>query len=78
MINILYAKAGGPPNNWNNLDIYFNDKLSTENNWVEVNVEEGWGRKFKLGDDNKPIPNFKTGEVEMEMITGTFIIKEKE
>ena len=50
---LTHARVGGPPADWNNVEVCYDGKWSGE--WIEVDAKEGWGIRFAkdAGDDAK-------------------------
>lgn len=72
MAEVTYAKVGGPPEDWQSLEVRDLDTGQLRHDVIEVNTEEGWAlvyrtSKFKLGMD----------EIPQERIIGRFQIERK-
>lgn len=71
---ITYAKVGGPPDNWHEIEIIDLDSGKQLKGVVEVNTAEGWVIAYKDGPDGKPV--IEGDEVVKERIAGRFEIRE--
>lgn len=72
---VTYFRAGGPPDNWADLEI--RDPWGYKVwNVIEGNAAKGWLVRYKQGDDGLII--FKHGEAVTERVTGKFTIERKE
>lgn len=51
---ILYAKTGGPPDDWMTLFVFCDGELVAM--CVEADVRGGWAKRFARGADGKLLP----------------------
>lgn len=63
---LLYAKAGGPPDNWMDLRVIDLDTGQDVQDALEVNVTEGWMIRYK-----RPLEHGPHGPA-TERVTGRF------
>ena len=68
---ILYAKVGGPPDNWQQLLIKWNGV--EQDSMLEVNVKEGWGIRYKRDQFNRFV--IENDVAQSEKIFGIFEIR---
>ena len=74
MKDLQYCKVGGPPDDWHNIEIWLNGKLS-QGDWTEVNSGESWGIRYARNESEE---FFLDGEhVAFERITGDFQIRRR-
>jgi len=71
----LYARTGGPPNNWYDLEVYV-DGVKSKLLFIEVNVMQGWGIFYKKNKKGNFIQEGK--EAATEKMQGKFELREKE
>lgn len=50
---ILYAKAGGPPRNWSDLDVVDLETRSVIGDVIECDARNGWLIRFDRGPDGR-------------------------
>ena len=70
---ITFAKVGGPPDDWNNLEILLDGKVI--NYVIEVDTEWGCATVFKLNEDGGVICDGE--DFATETIFGNFEIRQK-
>lgn len=63
-----YAITGGPPDDWNQLLVFWNEIEHQE--FVEVNVTEGWGIRYKRDHLNRLVRD--GDELATERVEGKF------
>ena len=63
---ILYAKVGGPPNNWHNIRVFLNDV--DIGGVIEADVKNGWLIKYKRNEKGKLVLNDTRDEVLTEKL----------
>lgn len=72
---ITYAKVGGPPANWQDLDIKNLDTGKPVRECVEINTEDGWALVYAHDDDGTLI--IRDDEIVKKRIEGHFQISER-
>lgn len=72
-----YACAGGPPHDWDRLEVWdlVEERLIPE--VVEVNTAEGWLIRYAKGPDGKPIVDGTGNDAELrkEKVNGRFLLR---
>ena len=71
---LTYAKAGGPPDNWVNLEVLGPDGVTQMRDVIEVDAKEGWCIRLARGPGGKLL--VKDGALVPERIEGEFVIRE--
>ncbi|NIJ40369.1 hypothetical protein FHS78_000639 [Parvibaculum indicum] len=77
MTDITYAKAGGPPEDWTNIEVVDIQTGNVIDYVVEVDTIAGWLRKYKTDENGKLalLPDGKTPQI--EALCGRFAIRRR-
>ena len=69
---LTHARVGGPPDDWHKgIDVWFDGNWSGD--WIEVNVEEGWGTRFVKDAKGRFI--IDGNDIKRETMIGVFRIR---
>jgi len=71
MDELTGARVGGPPDDWFNVEVWFDGKWSGD--WVEVNAKKGWGIRFARDDHGHII--CEGNDAERETMRGEFRLR---
>ena len=74
MAELNYSVVGGPPADWNNVEICFDGKWSGD--WIEVNAAEGWGIRFAKDADGEFL--IEVDHYKRETVKGDFTLRYRE
>lgn len=73
--DLLYAHIGGPPHDWNRLDIFL-DGVQVRN-VIEANVAQNYVIRFKTDDKGMYVVNPYTHRTETERVGGVVVVKRR-
>ncbi len=71
---LAHARVGGPPADWNNVEVFFDGERSGD--WVDVEASEGWGIRFAKDASGQHI--IDSGYARYEKVTGAFRLRYRE
>ncbi len=68
------ARVGGPPADWNKVEVFYNGKWSGD--WIEVDAKKGWGIRFAKDDEGQFI--LEGDHAKRETLRGTFRLRRRD
>lgn len=74
---LTYACVGGPPDDWNNIEIIDLGTGKPVSAVIECNTAEGWLERYVTAPDNALIENPATGFPLRERIEGNFRLQRR-
>jgi hypothetical protein len=72
---ITYAKAGGPPDDWHGVRIFWRETGHELHHVVEVNAEQSWAIVNRLDEAGLPFLDPATGEIARVTVYGALEIR---
>lgn len=72
-----YAKAGGPPDDWTEMQVFNAETGEMVGRVTEVNTAEGWAEVIALDENGRAFMQGAGGEVVTVRITGDFRLQRR-